>query len=304
MSKLVFGTGGRFGRLKEVEAFELVRFAFVNGINTFDTGSDYSNGLSQSLLYNCLLKIGVSRNSFSICTKISVNDLLTLNKNELLLKLFSGCQSDISYLDTLMLWGPSLSDLHNIQALDVLRALQHDGIVRRIGVNTHNSIVMDSVIDSPSLGFVQDIMVDFNILQSRRSDQIHRFVRSHDSRRSWAGTALCQGFLLQSLLSMYLRTRSISYVVRALLNKPTRTYLIKCSPIRRMLRLSFGSNWREVPLSFVLGDDSVSYVPMGMLSKASISANVDVALSPVPDSLINAFISGLSDDLLADDVFT
>lgn len=304
LSKLVFGTGGRFGRFTEPEAFELVRFAYVHGIAVFDTGLDYCNGRSQPLLYKSLLQIGVARKSFSVCTKVSINALVTHSKTDILLKIFSGYQRDLFYLDTLMLWGPSLSQLCNSKAFDILRELQADGFVRRVGINTHDSQVMDHVIDDPDLSFVQDIMVDFNILQKSRSDLIDRFSQSQPLRRAWAGTALCQGFLLQSLFSMYIRTRSISYVARALLSPPTRIYLKKASPARRLLRKYFGEKWREIPLSFVLNHYSVSYVPMGMLSKASIIRNVDIATSPVDNALINSFMQLLPEKYLVDDVFT
>jgi aryl-alcohol dehydrogenase-like predicted oxidoreductase len=196
-----------------------------------------------------------------------------------------------------------LDDMSNARALAMLKELQRDGIVRRIGVNTHYLEVMNHLVAAPSLLCIDDLMVDFNILQNNREGVVKGFAQSRPSRKAWAGTALCQGFLVQSLLSMYIRTRSIGYVARALLNPPTRTYLKKASPLRRMLRKSFGDNWFKVPLSYVLNQDYVSYVPMGMLSKASIAANVDIALFPVDGSLIKSFLHELPGDLFVGDVF-
>ena len=46
LSKLSFGTGGRFGRLTNTEAFDLVAYAYKKGITVFDTGIEYSKGRS------------------------------------------------------------------------------------------------------------------------------------------------------------------------------------------------------------------------------------------------------------------
>ena len=303
LSKLAFGTGGRFGRLDRSEAFELVSFAFANGIAVFDTGVPYCNGRSQLLLYKSLAHLGVERKSFSICTKISAEALLASSKSEIVSMLFSGFQDQLSYLDTVMLWGPSLRDLANLKAINVLRDLQSSGIIGRIGVNTHHARVMNHLIGSSELIFVDDLMVDFNILQNSRAPIINRFTQSRASRQVWAGTSLCQGFLLQSLFSMYIRTRSVSYLARAFWCPATRVYLKKASSIRRLLRKSFGLHWRRVPLSFALNESCVSHVPVGMLSKLSISENIDIEYSPVDASLVRDFVLALPGGLVVDDVF-
>lgn len=163
---------------------------------------------------------------------------------------------------------------------------------------------MDYLIDAPDMGFVDDIMVDFNILQKGRAGLVERFKRSRSSRRVWAGTVLCQGFLLNSLLSMYARTRSVSYVARALLNPPTRIYLTKASRIRPLMRKFFGVDWQQVPLSYVLNNPSVSFLPLGMLSKASIASNVDIARLPVDASRVESFLNLMPEDLFVNDVFS
>ncbi len=56
MPDLVFGTGGRFGRLPKTLASRLVFSAIDNGIRYFDTGYEYCSRRSQSLLFNILAK--------------------------------------------------------------------------------------------------------------------------------------------------------------------------------------------------------------------------------------------------------
>lgn len=304
LSKLCFGTGGRFGRLEYSQAFDLVRFAYSKGVTVFDTGLEYCKGISQPLLYRSLLKLGVHRQSYSVCSKVSSSTLREFDVSSIAEKLLSGFQSELSFIDTLMLWGPSLDDLLDVTVLDKVRCLRSEGVIKRIGVNTHSSKVMEYLISSPDLFFVDDLMIDFNILQNNRRSVVEKFAGGWDSRRVWAGTVLCQGFLLQSLISLYLRTRSFSYLARALFNPPTRVYLRRCSPIRRQLRRHFGSSWRRVPLSFALNNAYVSYVPMGMLSKRSIAANVSIANSPEDGDLISSFLNSLPDSLFVGDVFT
>lgn len=105
LSKIAFGTGGRFGRLSAREASDLVGFASSIRINTFDTGLAYSKGRSQSLLYASLFSLDLARQSYSVCSKISVRCLLDCDKTEVIFKLFSGFKEHINYIDTLMLWG-------------------------------------------------------------------------------------------------------------------------------------------------------------------------------------------------------
>ena len=232
-----------------------------------------------------------------------LSDLRELDQSQIITKLFSGYQADLSYLDTLMLWGPSLDDLNDPSVVSMLRSLQTDGFVRRIGINTHHANVMEFVIASSHCSIFDDLMVDYNLLQKSRAEILHKFVDNRPSRKVWSGTALCQGFLLQSLLSMYLRTRSLSYLARALLSPPTRIYLTKSVPLRRSLRSYFGSSWFKAPLSYVLNNSSVSYVPMGMLSSKSIANNVDIASYPLDQSQIISFLNSVSQDCFVDDVF-
>lgn len=302
--KLVFGTGGRFGRLSERESIDLVGFALSNEILKFDTGVQYCKGQSQPLLYKSLFFHGFSRSEITVCSKISAELLLTLDKDELRSCLFSGFDDYLQYLDVLMLWGPSVEQLSDVRLIDNLARLQQEGLIKRIGVNTHHSHVMQFISCHRNLRCVDDLMVDFNILQNSRSFVIDSFKSSVPSRRVWAGTSLCQGFLVQSLFSMYVRSRSFSYLARAFLNPPTRQYLNRSAPVRRLLQERFGPEWKKAPLSYVLHQPSVSFVPLGMLSKSSIMSNVDTATFPIDVYCIEDFVSKLPGSLLVDDVFS
>lgn len=298
---LVFGTGGRYGRLPRSLSFALTSHAYNIGIRYFDTGLAYSKGRSQPLLFSNLLNLNVERSSYSISTKISPQLLVNLDHQELIHYLFSGLQDGISYIDCLMLWGPTASELDNKCILSRLVELRRMGIIQRIGINTHESSLM-AKINCFSFDFVDDIMVDFNLLQQDRLKYIDAFSHSRSGRCVWAGTIYCQGLLLQSLLSIYFRTRSISYLMRPLLQKSTRSYMLAAFSVRNSMRKRFGPSYVGVPLSYVLSQPSITHVSIGMLSHSSIDTNVGILCKPICFDAVERFAVTINSSSLLSDV--
>ncbi|KAI1795459.1 Aldo/keto reductase [Ganoderma leucocontextum] len=56
--------------LPEEEAIKHIKFAYENGIQTFDTANAYSNGLSEIVLGNAIKKLGLPRDELVIMTKL------------------------------------------------------------------------------------------------------------------------------------------------------------------------------------------------------------------------------------------
>ncbi|KAI0790138.1 aryl-alcohol dehydrogenase [Irpex lacteus] len=56
--------------LDEPEAIEHIKFAYDNGITTFDTANAYSNGLSEVVLGNAIKKLNLPREELVILTKV------------------------------------------------------------------------------------------------------------------------------------------------------------------------------------------------------------------------------------------
>ena len=131
---------------------------------------------------------------------------------------------------------------------------------------------------------IDHIMLDFNLLRQDRLNVMEKF--SNQGVKVWAGTALCQGFLVQSLFELILRTRSLSYLARALLQSETRLLLDKSKIMRRYLRANYPELFSAIPLQYVLQCELVDFVPVGMLSSSSISRNVQVSSLSIPQSLI------------------
>lgn len=283
-SRLVFGTGGRFGRLSPSLAQRLIDTAVQNGINSFDTGLFYCRGKSQKLLFSSLHKhLKHSPSSISISTKFPPNpsfDVMDSWLTDSISQLFVR-----DYIDTLFVWGPSLKDVYSVELVSNLKLLLSSGRVRSIGVNTHSLEVMRALPDSPLASICDSVMIDLNILQQDRIPLLSTFASA--GIEVWAGTALCQGFLFQSLLEMFLRTRSISYLARALFNTPTKTLLAKASKVRPLLQREFPDCYKSIPLSFVLAQDFVAKVTIGMLSRKSMESNIEIESSPINSDILN-----------------
>ena len=122
---------------------------------------------------------------------------------------------------------------------------------------------------------IDHMMIDYNILQQNRNPIISEM--SSKNWKVWAGTVLCQGFLVQSLPELIMRTRSISYTARSILNKPTRAYLKPAQKARNYLKKHYPEMAETIPLEFVCTDQNVSYVPIGMMSKKSIDKNIAIS---------------------------
>jgi aryl-alcohol dehydrogenase-like predicted oxidoreductase len=80
VSELCLGTmtfGGKgywkaIGQLPEEESTQLVKTAFDEGINFFDTANAYSEGLSEQLLGKALKSLGISHQSVFVATKVRI----------------------------------------------------------------------------------------------------------------------------------------------------------------------------------------------------------------------------------------
>ena len=278
---LVFGTGGRFGRLSQSLADKLVSYALSQNVTTFDTGFEYCNGKSQLKLVEALRPACLrNRSSFKFSTKFKAPKTHGVITNCLSRTLASPLQ----YIDYLFIWGPSISELSSPFLFDELVLLRDNGLINSIGVNTHDLNCLEYLAENISSFPIDHIMLDFNLLRQDRLPVMKKF--SNHGVKIWSGTALCQGFLVQSLFELFLRTRSISYLARAILQPETRILLDNSKALRRFLRANYPDFFRIIPLKYVLQCELVDFVPLGMLSSSSISRNVLASTVPIPQSLI------------------
>ena len=133
--QLVFGTGGRFGRLSQSLADKLVSYALSQHVTIFDTGFEYCNGKSQQKLLQALRPVCLqNRSSFKFSTKVKAPRTRGVITNRVSRVLASPLQ----YIDYLFVWGPSISELSSPFLFDELNSLKENRLINSIGVNTHD----------------------------------------------------------------------------------------------------------------------------------------------------------------------
>jgi aryl-alcohol dehydrogenase-like predicted oxidoreductase len=150
LSELCFGTmtfGGKgywkaIGQLPENEVRQLVKTAVDSGINFFDTANAYSEGLAETLFGEALKKLGLSRQTLFIATKVRLRmgegaNQVGLSKLHILDSVDDSLQRlSLSHID--MLYVHSVDPVTPIE--ETMRALEdvvRSGKVRYLGVSNH-----------------------------------------------------------------------------------------------------------------------------------------------------------------------
>jgi len=278
--ELTFGTGGRFSRFSLINAQKIVNFALDNGIRSFDTGFEYGSMKSQPLLSNCLKgALKTSREGIILSTKCAP-------KSPEYIKSSVNKSIDIfqcGYIDFFHLWGASINDLENKEILFALKSLIKEGKIKRASVTTQDIRTIKR-ISKGDFDEIKALMLDYNLLKQNRLEFI-RQCKKNDIQ-IFAGTSLCQGLLLDSILKIFLRSRSPFYLARAFLKKETRNYLKPAKRARKYLKNYNRSFQNKIPLSFVINEKSIDFIPIGMLSEYSIRQNIDILNNPIDREII------------------
>jgi len=150
VSELCLGTmtfGGKgywkaIGQLPEDEVTQLVKASIDQGINFIDTANAYSEGLAESLLGKALKKLGISRQTVFIATKVRLRmgkgpNQVGLSKLHILDSVDDSLQRlGLSHIDMLYIHGvdpltPIEETMRGLE--DVIRS----GKVRYLGVSNH-----------------------------------------------------------------------------------------------------------------------------------------------------------------------
>ena len=162
--------------------------------------------------------------------------------------------------------------------LDKLNHLVSQGKVKKFGVNSHNLKFLKKI----SLGLYEGLdllLIDFNLLQQNRS-LIFENCKKNNIKIS-AGNSLCQGLLIQSPLSSFLRSKNFFNFCRAFLRKSSRKYIYPAKKARDYLKNRYPNDYQSIPLSSVLNNSNIKTIPIGMLSKSSIEKNINIARNPL-----------------------
>lgn len=282
---LIFGTGGRFGRFNFKKASSLVDLAIDNNIKAFDTAFHYGNNKSQPLLAKCLNKhFKKNREEFIISTKCFPKSAEYINfcVEESLAAFKSG------YLDYFHLWGASTNHLESSEIISCLQYLLKKGKIKHACITTQDLRTIKKV----STGFYEELsgmLLDYNLLKQDRLPYIK------DSRKNnikiFGGTSLCQGFLIDSILKMFIRTKSPFYLSRSLFKFETKQYLKNSKILRTHIKNKYSKYSKEIPLSFVINEKNINYLSIGMLSKSNIYKNINIFKNPLSQELTSEVAS-------------
>ncbi len=289
--KIEFGTGSRFGQLREDTAYDLVKYAIKIGVKRFDTGVNYGNWKSQPLLGKCLnYFIKNNRAEFRLSSKAGTHSTFRNNYKKFepnyIEEMIKKSINDLncSYLDKFFLHGPSKSQIETVGLLERLKALKSKGLIRKIGVNTHDINLMNTI----STGYydcIECILIDYNLIQQNR-DKIISKCKENNIEVS-AGTSLCQGLLVSSPLKIFFRSKSLFYLARFVFSGNTRKFIKDSSKLRNYIKIKFPNEYQKIALSFVINNPNIESVPIGMLSLKSLNNNVDIALNPLDINITN-----------------
>ena len=128
-------------------------------------------------------------------------------------------------------------------------------------------------------------MLDYNLLKHDRIPFIEKCKKN--DIKVFAGTTLCQGFLLESILEMLFRSKSPFYFLRSLFKFETRQYLKNSKKLRTHIKYKYSKYSKKIPLSFVVNEPNIDYLSLGMLSKDSINMNINILNTPLSKKLTN-----------------
>ena len=292
--KLEFGTGGRFGRLQKKNAKELVNFAIESGIKSFDCGVNYGNWKSQPLLGNILKKyLKENRSDFQISSKAGTHSQGFKNKKifevNYIEKMIFKSINDLNciYLDHFFLHGPTEEVLESSELIKKLIFLKEKGLIKNIGINTHEINVMRYLNKNLS-DEIDSVLIDYNLINNDREDIINEF--NSNKILVKVGTSLCQGLLINSPSEIVKRSLSPFYASRLILSKNTRKLIKPSKIIRKYIKENYWSERDKIPLSFVQNNKSIFKIPIGMLSKDSIIKNLNIVKNPVSKKTTDAVL--------------
>jgi uncharacterized protein len=164
VSRIGFG-GIPIQRLTEAETIPVVRRSLELGINFIDTANNYTT--SEERIGKAIKGL---RQNVIIATKSGSRDPLELSHHlELSLK-----RLDVDYIDLYQFHG--ISDFASLDkvlapggAMDVVVKAQSRGIVRHIGISSHQ---MDVAIKAVATGRFETIMFPFNFISSEAADKL------------------------------------------------------------------------------------------------------------------------------------
>ena len=282
VSEISLGCSGYWGnhRFDVDKAIAIVREAHDRGINLFDTGSNYSNFNAEPRLGLAIREILSCHDRSSLVISSKAGSLrgsaFPLTPNRLLAQDFSpeaiynSCRRSIAnlgcdYLDIFQLHGASKETLTSelFERLSVMRA---QGLYRYLGVNTHDSRVIQYIASTP--GLCDMVLIDYNVLQLDREPLIQQLAQANVG--VVAGTILAQGHIVTTKVGSVRSGSFFWYLARALLKPSARRLVASSAAMRRVLGSIPGMTASQAAFAYILDNSQISSCVFGTTKLANL----------------------------------
>lgn len=279
VSEIGFGAASWWGKpqFSERQAVGLVHAALDGGVTFFDTGASYSGGHAEPRLGRALKGRDASR--LVIATKAGTfgrgrgigrdfSPAAVVASAERSLKVLG-----LDALPLLQLHGPSIGELTD-ELRAALAGLKARGLVRAVGANSFDPVVIDHVVGLLDFDVV---MVDYNVLRPGREPLIARAAAA--GKGVLAGMPLAMGHTGGQVARLR-APRDLWYAARGLLRHRRD---VEQGAAFGFLARTPGMTGAQAALAYVLANPAVACAVVGTTRPAHLAANLaasGMTLSP------------------------
>jgi aryl-alcohol dehydrogenase-like predicted oxidoreductase len=260
----------------EQKAMALLDAAVEGGINCFDTGPSYANGVAEARLGRWLRQHRPGP-ELLISTKVGTNfgTAGTRVRSFVPVDMERSLTDSLSRLgreqvDVLYLHGPSTDDLND----HVLRFFEREKLRGRIlwsGVNSFDVPVLEKCVDLP----IDAIMLQYNVSDQSVESLLPKL--AGNGKIVVAGTALAQA--IYSMRNFVPKNRTqLWYMLRALKSNPF--FMLKGVRLKRRMAAIEGSS-TSVALRFTVGHPLIHSAFFGTSSVQHMKENIESAHTPL-----------------------
>jgi len=277
VSEIGFGAASWWGKpqFSERQAVGLVHAALDGGVTFFDTGASYSGGHAEPRLGRALkgrdasrLVIATKAGTFGRGIGRDFSPAAVVASAERSLKVLG-----LDALPLLQLHGPSIGELTD-ELRAALAGLKARGLVRAVGANSFDPVVIDHVVGLLDFDVV---MVDYNVLRPGREPLIARAAAA--GKGVLAGMPLAMGHTGGQVARLR-APRDLWYAARGLLRHRRD---VEQGAAFGFLARTPGMTGAQAALAYVLANPAVACAVVGTTRPAHLAANLaasGMTLSP------------------------
>jgi len=277
VSEIGFGAASWWGKpqFSERQAVGLVHAALDGGVTFFDTGASYSGGHAEPRLGRALK--GRDASMLVIATKAGTfgrgrgigrdfSPAAVVASAERSLKVLG-----LDALPLLQLHGPSIGELTD-ELRAALAGLKARGLVRAVGANSFDPVVIDHVVGLLDFDVV---MVDYNVLRPGREPLIARAAAA--GKGVLAGMPLAMGHTGGQVARLR-APRDLWYAARGLLRHRRD---VEQGAAFGFLARTPGMTGAQAALAYVLANPAVACAVVGTTRPAHLAANLAASGMPL-----------------------